>query len=228
MEAAPWEAAVILAGGESRRMGEDKALLDAGGISLLERLALELSPRFQRLLVSVPCSGPSPPLAQAIARARQQSGREISLVPDRQSGLGPLEGVRAALESLAAAKAFFVAVDVPEIFFPLVSLLWERSSAPGRLGCVPQWSRGVEPAYAVYHRGLLPQVEDLLACGRRSLQELARLPGVDALSLEEEATSHALLGASLPPPFLKTELRRIFQNLNSRDEYERWRKDKGG
>ena len=44
-----WEAAVILAGGSSRRMGTEKALLDAGGATLLERLVSRLAPSFERL-----------------------------------------------------------------------------------------------------------------------------------------------------------------------------------
>ena len=216
------EAAVVLAGGDSRRMGEEKALLDAGGVSVVERLVALLSARFERLYISVRHGGPSSGLAGALTRAADAAGRPLTAVADSRPGLGPLEGVRAALAALGPAPAFFIAVDLPEVCWPLVEALWERGAARPSLGCVPRWRRGVEPAYGVYSGALLAPVEALIAGGRHSLQEVAGLEGVELLDLEDAAAARRLFGGGLSPQLLGARLEALFRNLNTPEEYQRW------
>ena len=75
----------ILAGGQSRRMGTDKAALQIGGVSLLERTArLALAVNLPVLVVGRPCP-------------EQWPLPEVTFVEDAEAGLGPAGGLTAAL-----------------------------------------------------------------------------------------------------------------------------------
>jgi molybdopterin-guanine dinucleotide biosynthesis protein A len=99
-------AAVILAGGKAERLGGvNKALLDIGGRTLIER-ALDVAAECDPILVAVGAGDFLPP-----------GGRGIPDLPTAYAG--PLAGVAAAIEHLAVTSAQWLlslAVDTP--FFP--------------------------------------------------------------------------------------------------------------
>ena len=83
---------LLLAGGESRRMGRPKALLPVERVTLLEWLAERLAPGFERLLVA--------------ARDPDQLPDSLRdrFVADRHPGAGPLAGVEAGLETALVSR----------------------------------------------------------------------------------------------------------------------------
>ena len=78
----------ILAGGQSRRFGSDKAMADAGGVPLIVRVAAALAPYVDDVVV---CGHPAPPGGMAV----------VADVPG--PGLGPLGGLAGALRHAADA-----------------------------------------------------------------------------------------------------------------------------
>ena len=219
--------AVILAGGQSSRMGREKALLEAGGKTLLQRLARTLESRFDPIYVSVRFSGPSVELSEALRALTDAIDCELSIVPDLREDEGPLAGVEAALARLAAggstlqepSRAFFIPVDVPAVSADLLGALWKEASREGRSGCVPRWSRGLEPTYAVYSTELLSEVRRRLDSGSAAIRDLAELSRVHVLDLEDAATARKVFGVATP------DLAEIFRNLNRPEDYERWAKE---
>jgi molybdopterin-guanine dinucleotide biosynthesis protein A len=91
----------ILAGGQSRRFGSDKALADLGGQPMICRIAAALAPSVDEIVV---CGHPAPPTG-------------LMSVEDRQhSGLGPLGGLAGALFHARArghAGVLSVGCDTP-------------------------------------------------------------------------------------------------------------------
>ena len=202
-EAAPAAAAiegdaVVLAGGRSRRMGADKALLEIDGVSLLARMVGVLGRIFARVHLS-------------IDPARTYPAIPASPIPDARPGAGPLEGVRAALAHLGA-PALFAAVDLPWVSAELAAALWEAGTLPGRRGAVPRWERGIEPAFAVYGPGLLTEIVALLARGGGRFQDLAGLPGVEVLDLADPRTRARIFAGAAP------DLADLFRNLNTPED----------
>ena len=216
MTAGRLEVAVVLAGGKSARMGREKALLDAGSATLIERTLAALARGFERLAVSVAHEGPSPELAEAIERSSRALGRSIDVYPDAAPGEGPLGAVASALEEIEAVNAFFLAVDIPCVSLPLAAGLWEQATAPGKTGCIPRWSRGLEPAYAVYCKCLHPAMRRLLDSGTRELHSAAKLPGVALLDLGDPRLMRRVFG-DRPP-----ELEEVFRNLNRPEDVAGW------
>jgi len=140
-------AAVLLAGGESRRMGRDKATLLLDGIPLWQRqLALlrHLSP--SALLVS---ARTPPPWLPADAR----------FVAD--AAPAPLAGLAAALKAMPATHLLALAIDLPAMTAAHLSTLWS-AAAPG-CGVLPWLADRPEPLPAIYPAEALPIASRLLA-----------------------------------------------------------------
>ena len=78
---------LVLAGGKSRRMGQDKALLDRGGQSQLAYLAGLLGKKVERVFVSM----------RADQKDDDERGQYARIV-DRYEDMGPLAGILSALE----------------------------------------------------------------------------------------------------------------------------------
>ncbi len=214
---APLESVVILAGGRSERMGQEKALVDVGGVTLIERLALRFAPRLERLLVSVAHTGPSEGLRAALGRCEATLAKRIEVVRDPVDGEGPLVGMAAALGEIEDAQAFFVAVDMPNASVELASELWRVALEHNALGVVPRWSRGLEPAFAVYSKCLLRHAETLIASGQRGLKALAAIPGVRILDLELSQALTSILGSPVDTA------ENLFRSLNTPADVEAWR-----
>jgi len=95
---------LVLAGGESRRMGRDKALLLRDGQSQLEYVAALLEGAVERAFVSV--------------RQEQQEEPErgrFSTIADRYEGIGPVAGILSAMDEYPDADWLVVACDLPNI-----------------------------------------------------------------------------------------------------------------
>jgi molybdopterin-guanine dinucleotide biosynthesis protein A len=172
-------AGAVLAGGESRRMGEDKARLLFGG-----------EPLWRRQMRVLTAAGAAP--VGVVRRAGQpEIAPEVRHVRDEFSGAGPLAGLHAALKASGAAWVAVLAVDMPAIEAAWFRGLWTQCAA-GR-GAVAQHADGFEPLAAIYPREALGVVAARLEAGRFSLQETiaelvaAERMAVRRLSEEERA-----------------------------------------
>jgi molybdopterin-guanine dinucleotide biosynthesis protein A len=128
--------AVILAGGESRRMGRDKAWVPFEGKPLLQ-LAVE---RLQALGVAeILISG----------RAGQDySALKRPVLFDLEPGYGPMGGIERALHETASPLVLVLAVDLPHMS---VDFLQKLAGSCDRLtGAVPRLNGSIEPLAAIY------------------------------------------------------------------------------
>jgi molybdopterin-guanine dinucleotide biosynthesis protein A len=153
-------ATVLLAGGESRRMGCDKATLILDGIPLWQRqlgLLRELSPC--ALLVSAR----QPPVWLP---------PDARFVADSAPARGPLGGLAAALAAMPATHLLALAIDLPAMTTAHLATLW-RAASPG-CGVLPWLGGRAEPLPAVYPAEAAPIACGLLAGEDVSLRALAR------------------------------------------------------
>jgi len=151
-------AAIVLAGGGSRRMGSDKGLLSVSDRPLLQHICDQLRPNFRQLLVSARAPGSYAFLPDLV-------------VPDREPGQGPLMGLTSGLAASDHDRNFVVACDIPRIDMTFVRGM--LSAAAGRDCVVPRTADGFfEPLYAVYRKSALPVAEELLASGTRKISAL--------------------------------------------------------
>ena len=164
---------LLLAGGDGRRLGGRKALVDLGGHPLAARAFAALAAAADEVLV---VAGPRPEAALAAACP------SAAIVED--SGLGPLGALLAGARAARGGLVLVAPCDAPYLTGPdllaLAAALEGGDAAVPVLGGIPQ------PLVACYRReALAAAAADALAEGRRAAVDvLARL---DARLLDEEA-----------------------------------------
>ena len=146
---------VILAGGEGRRMGADKAFVPLASRPLIAHVLDRLEPQVERVLIS------------ANGDAARFAGFGCRVVPDT-TPQGPLSGVLVALTIAAEAGATHLIstpVDTPFLPGDLVpQLLLAAEGSPDGLALAAD-ATGDHPATALWPVGLAPALADFLAAG---------------------------------------------------------------
>jgi molybdopterin-guanine dinucleotide biosynthesis protein A len=199
----PTLGAVILCGGESRRMGRPKAWLPFGPELMLPRVVRLVATAVGPVVVVAAPGQDFPPLPST-----------ITVVRDAVSGRGPLQGLAAGLAALPESVdlAYASSTDVPFLepawIGRLQALIGDDDLA------IPFVEGYHHPLAALYRRAtILPAIESLLSADRLRpvfLMEAVRTRVV----LAEE-----LLAAD---PSLRT-----LRNLNSPEDYEQALSDAG-
>jgi molybdopterin-guanine dinucleotide biosynthesis protein A len=157
--ATPSFSAALLAGGQSTRMGRDKALLPAPGSPLLLwqrqlRLLEELEPD------EILWSGP----------ARNGIPGHVRVIADAVADAGPLAGIAACLEAARHDRLVVLAIDLPQMSAAYLQRLVAQSSS--ERGAVVRHGAYFEPLAAVYPKKIAPLALEHLQQGRRALQDL--------------------------------------------------------
>jgi molybdopterin-guanine dinucleotide biosynthesis protein B/molybdopterin-guanine dinucleotide biosynthesis protein len=100
----------VLAGGRSRRLGRDKALISSRGRTLVGRAVDLLEGLFARVVLVAP-------------GRPEYAALEVERLADRWPDAGPLAGIEAALFSAAGSPVFVLACDLPMVDAELVTSL---------------------------------------------------------------------------------------------------------
>lgn len=138
----------IQAGGQSSRMGGNKALLPLGGQTCIERV----------LTVATQIS-PSVTIVANDANPYRFLNRP--LISDMYPGIGPLGGIHAALHHCSTDWALILGCDLPFVTTPLLRYL--IAQADGYDAVVPQSEDGrLQPLCALYARSCLSEVIRLI------------------------------------------------------------------
>ncbi len=158
----PTIALAVLAGGQSRRMGRDKAALEWQGQTLLERVVQTARQVVPRVLVA----GRPQPSSWTLP--------DVSFLPDARSGEGPLRGLEAALAFADGDAVLCLACDMPLLSADALRWLLAQASLapPDAHGLAVRNSGQWEPLFSVYFAPCLPLVRERLAAEQRSLHRL--------------------------------------------------------
>ncbi len=154
---------LVLAGGESRRMGRDKALLRRDGKSQLAYMAGLLQEVTDRVFVST--------------RANQQNEPErgrFETIIDRYDGIGPVAGILSAMDAHPEVDWLIVACDLPNIDNVTLEFLLDNRSAEKPFSAFRSSHDGLpEPLCALYRAGsdaIVRQfVDEGIVCPRKIL-----------------------------------------------------------
>lgn len=174
---------VLLAGGQSRRMGRDKARIEINGEMLFTRSLALMQRYFSKVLIA----GDRPDLAQP----------GIPTVADIFPG-SALGGLYTGLNAAQTEWIFVVPCDMPYPDGRLVEML--LSQRAGVDAVVPRTPKGYEPVFAAYHRNCLPHMEEMLRNGQHRIYDFYQRIGIRYLDWQQmpPGWERALLNLNSP------------------------------
>jgi molybdopterin-guanine dinucleotide biosynthesis protein A len=172
-------------------MGGDKAWLEIGGQSMIERVIAAVVPVTASVAI--------------IANDPQYARLGLPVFADTNRDVGPLEAIRIALVNSSTPRVVLAGCDLPFVTPDLFSFLL---SLDDNQAVVPLSREGLlEPLCAVYSKEALAQLTQLIENGERKVSRLFDKVPTRFVAFDE--LSH-LKGAEL-----------FFENVNTPEEYER-------
>lgn len=184
----------VMAGGASSRMGHDKAQIPWGAGTLLTH-SVE---RMKRVCNDVYVVG-------AVAA----NNVSVTVLADKESGVGPLAGIHAALSHSTTDWNLILAVDLPLLSPDLLIWLAILARSSSQLAIIPRVNSQLQPLSAVYHRGFLPDIERALQRRESSIHRL--LERANTRIIEQDQ----LIANGFTPE--------MFLNVNTPEDLERAR-----
>lgn len=159
----------IQAGGQSSRMGQDKALLPLAGKPVIEHILTRVEGLGDEIFITTNQPGHYAYLG-------------IRLVPDRNPGAGALEGLFTALSAAQGEYALVLACDMPFVNRGLLAYMIALRHETDAV--VPRHAGKFEPLHALYSRNCLPFVKASLDAGETRV--LSFFSEVRLRTIEEE------------------------------------------
>jgi|SRR5262249_15698432 len=184
----------VLAGGASRRMGRNKAQLPWGAGTLLTH-AID---RMTRVAGDI----------YVVGRV-ETNNLPVTVLPDKESGIGPLAGIHTSLSHSTTDWNLILAVDLPLLTTEMLMWLTDLEGRTSELAIVPRVESRLQALSAVYHRDFLPEVERALKKRESSIHRL--LERVNTRIIEEDQ----LIANGFSP--------KMFLNVNTPEDLERAR-----
>jgi molybdopterin-guanine dinucleotide biosynthesis protein A len=178
----------ILAGGLSRRMGQDKAFLPIAGQPVIQRVIERVRPLSDDVIIVT--NTPN----------RYTPSNTFRVVVDVLPGKGSLGGIYSALTAARHSHCLIVACDMPFLNPSLLAHLIRL--APGYDVVVPRIADRLETTHAVYSRACLAAIEQQLA--HDNLQIRSFFPQVHVRVVEQaevarfDANLHSFLNMNTP------------------------------
>lgn len=165
----------ICAGGKSRRMGSDKALLKWGGTTLAELLFNRFSDDYPVIFSLGASYSTNAYISEHIPQAMR--------VYDEYEDYGPVEGIRRILEAADTGHVFICGVDMPFISVELVKYMEQFISGEHNCICLTTGGRP-QPLCAIYSTGALSVIKELIHQGEHRLTALVESLNTRCIGLE--------------------------------------------
>jgi FdhD protein len=184
---------VILAGGASRRMGSNKALLEVDGNSIISRIYRTLAGMFHEVIVVT-----NSPLDYEFLPCRK--------VPDIYSNFGSIAGLHSALTHSRTTHSFVTACDMPFLDQSIIRYLCHLQLEEGCEAVIPYSNGGQEPLHAVYASACKDIFERAILEGERKVVDIVKKINIRKVTYDEVQSIGGQSSA--------------FLNVNTPEEYE--------
>lgn len=153
-------AAIILAGGKSIRMGENKAFIEVDGVPIISRIYSLFKELFEEVIIVT---------NQKDLFKNLDSRIYTDLVPDK----GALGGLYTGIFFSSFQYSFCVACDMPFIKKALVQYLIKNTKDEDVI--VPRTSDGLQPLHAIYSKNCLEPIRKIIEQGKYKIIDFYRL-----------------------------------------------------
>lgn len=155
---------VLLAGGKSQRMGEDKRFLPIGGTTLLDRGLSAMCQLFQQVCV-------------VIAQDSPFLQTHVPVFRDRVPHSGSLGGLYTGLREASTPYVFVAACDMPFLSLQLVKYMNEVKDETDIV--VASWKDRIQPTHAFYSKRCTAILEDMIRTHDMKIQKVFQHPSLN-------------------------------------------------
>ncbi|MEZ4554272.1 MAG: molybdenum cofactor guanylyltransferase [Dehalococcoidia bacterium] len=194
----PRSAAIVLAGGRSRRMGRDKAAIVLAGRTLLQRAIDAVEGVVDEVVI---VGAPGRALSPVV------STRPLRQVADAVEGEGPLAGLLAGLAATEAERCLVVGCDQPALVPPLLRLLLGRLDASR--SATPLIDGRPQPLVSAVRADVRPDLDAVFARGERALRAVTQVEGADLVPEEAwraaDPYARSFVGVNTPEELARAE-----------------------
>lgn len=152
---------LIMAGGKSKRLGQDKRFLMLGGKSCLQRVLEAYQDLFDEILVVADVKEPFQSLG-------------VHVVEDLIPGRATLGGLYTGLHYARSDRVFSAAVDMPCLSTQTIRIVLDQADRGDIV--IPDLNGQLQPMHAVYSKACLSYLKDLIVASRLKVQELCAVP----------------------------------------------------
>jgi molybdenum cofactor guanylyltransferase len=182
---------IILCGGRSRRMGQDKGLMILEDKPLIIHLLETLEELVDEIIIVFRDQNQINSYQKLINDYQihlKNHDPQIQLVTDLEKDQGPLVGILTGLSHVKAEGSLVLPCDSPFIsgyFIDKIFKLVKKDKKSESLAIVPTWpDESVEPLHAYYFKECLPAIENILDMGLRDVKSLFKLINVNYIGVE--------------------------------------------
>jgi FdhD protein len=183
---------VILAGGASRRMGSNKALLEVEGNSIIARIYRTLARLFHDVIIVT-----NTPHEYDFLPCRK--------VPDIYANFGSIAGLHSALTHSSTAHTFVTACDMPFLDQSIIRHLCHLQQEEGFEAIIPYSEGGQEPLHALYSAACKGVFERAIQSGERKVVDILKQIRIRVVTYDEVQSiggqSASFLNVNTPEEF---------------------------
>ncbi|GAB5417698.1 MAG: molybdenum cofactor guanylyltransferase [Crocinitomicaceae bacterium] len=160
---------IILAGGRSSRMGEDKALLQIDGKPMIQHVSDVLRELCDEVI---------------IASSNEKHAQYGDLmVKDSAKDIGPLAGIQAGLLAAKNERSFVLSCDTPFVTKEILEALAEHFE--GEQITLPSSQGRLQPLIAIYGKEVLTTIASNLERNEHSLMQLQKICSAKVIHFDE-------------------------------------------
>lgn len=195
--------AIILSGGKSTRMGENKSFLKIGDITVIEHIVYIMKSIFSNIIIITN----EPELYEFL---------NVRTFSDIYKNAGPLAGIHSGLINTATEKNFIISCDLPLMTAEMINCIVDYPT--DRLITVPKADGYVQELCGVYSKSLIPAIENIIT-GVESIESR------NSEQTKRKCKVHQLIN-SVPvtiiesPEILAGYKENIFLNMNKPEDYD--------
>ncbi len=161
--------AIILAGGKSRRMGENKSLMDYNGVPMIEHIYNQLTGKFNEIFIGS-------------NDIDSYQFLNLKIVKDQKENCGPLMGIMSSVAESANDLNFVVACDIPQIKISFLEEMFDQTNDYDIVMPVTNGDK-YETLFAIYRKSIIKPAQGILDCGKRRIIELFKYVNVKFIEM---------------------------------------------
>ena len=161
---------IILTGGNSTRMGLDKAMIEWDGSTFLERIIANLRPVCSEIMI--------------VGDRPEYHDFGVPVIPDLIENIGPLGGILTGLKQSRTDSCFFIPCDMPLLGPDLIIKIITSSS--DKRAIIPVVNERLQLLSSVYHKSVTDHLQKMIENGTRKVSLFADSLDIHKFTVEDQ------------------------------------------